>query len=166
MSEVVKKKKKGRPSPTGIAPPPPESEEWEQVFDMIASGVNLKVVAESMGYKRTSLTSRIFRSAKLKSRYLEARELQTFEIEDRIEEVIAKMAIFEKFSDGSTVGMDPRAGKAIINALQWKMKNQNPAMFADTQKIDVKVTNVESVYLDEMQAVLSPRVVNPKRLEG
>ncbi|MDB3916941.1 hypothetical protein N9357_00540 [bacterium] len=131
---------------------------WDSVFDAISSGIALMEFCQVEDVPYTTVQGRMRRSAELTARLSRAREARALVHVERMEDIANRVESGE---------LDPKRASVSLQARQWLSSRMDQKIWGDLQKVqaDIKVTDVNQVYLDQLKGLMAkrePKVINPE----
>ncbi len=131
---------------------------WDSVFDAISSGIALMEFCQVEDVPYTTVQGRMRRSAELTARLSRAREARALVHVERMEDIANRVESGE---------LDPKRASVSLQARQWLSSRMDQKIWGDLQKVqaDIKVTDVNQVYLDQLKGLMAKRepiVINPE----
>ena len=131
---------------------------WDGVFDAISSGMALMEYCQVEDIPYTTVQGRMRRSPELTARLSRAREARALVHVEQMESIISRVESGE---------LDARRAQVSLAGRQWLSSRMDNKIWGDLQKVqaDIKVTDVNQVYLDQLKGLMAnrePKVINPE----
>jgi len=131
---------------------------WDSVFDAISSGIALMEFCQVEDVPYTTVQGKMRRSAELTARLGRAREARALVHVERMENIADRVESGE---------LDPKRASVSLQARQWLSSRMDQKIWGDLQKVqaDIKVTDVNQVYLEQLKGLMAkrePKVINPE----
>ena len=131
---------------------------WEKIFDAISSGVSLMEYCQVEDIPYTTVQGRMRKSPELTAKLSRARENRALVHAERMEDIANRVESGE---------LDPKRASVSLQARQWLASRMDSKQWGDLQKVqaDIKVTDVNQVYLDQLKGLMAnrePKVINPE----
>ena len=121
---------------------------WDHIFEQIAEGVNLPVLAAGAQIPYRTLHENITKDPVRQSKYEQARHAQAAWQEQQI----------NKIADRVESGIiEPQAAKVSLDARKWLASRQNPTVYGERTQHDVKIQSIHTLHL-EAHADLAQRM--------